>query len=220
MRRLGALLLPALLPLACAPLPRGGGLESAGPCVAAECPDVFPRGSWQLTHAVQFLPPDGSSQTLIGVLALFPGERRFRCVMMSLEGLVLFEAEYDGSVTVRRAVAPLDRPGMAEGVVEDIRLMFFAPGSPCMSAGRSPEGARVCRYPLADDAYEDVLLAADGTWQIRLYGPDHRLRRTVAPASRDDLRPDGLAGGMELKAEGFAGYRLVMRLLEAVPVQP
>lgn len=217
MRSLAALLLPALLPLACATPPGSGGLEPWTPCAATDCPDVFPRGSWQLTHAVQFFPPDGSSQTLIGVLGLSSEERRFHCVMMSIEGLVLFEAEYDGAITVRRAVAPLDRPGMAEGIVRDLRLMFFAPEGPCASSGPAP--ARVCRYPLPDEGREEILLAADGTWQIRLYGPDRRLRRTVASLSREDIRPDGFPARMELRAEGLAGYRLVMRLLEAAPVR-
>lgn len=219
MRRCWALLLPALLPLACAPLAGSGGLEMGAPCVEADCPEIFPRGAWQLTHAVQFLPPDGSSQTLVGVLGLSAEQRRFRCVLMSIEGLVLFEAEYDGAVAVRRAVAPFDRPGLAEGVVEDIRLMFLAPERPCAAASPPSAPTRACRYPRSDGGHEEISLGTDGMWNIRLYGRDGRLRRTVAPLSRADLRPAGFPARMELKAEGLTGYRLVMRLLEAVPAR-
>ncbi|MBI5063736.1 MAG: hypothetical protein HZB87_09825 [Desulfatitalea sp.] len=221
MKRLACILLLALLPLACARLPEIRDVEPAATQrTVAECAAIFPRGAWQFVHAIQFFPPDKSSQTLVGVVRLSSEAKHFHCVMMTIEGLVLFEAEYDGAITIQRAVAPLDKPGVAEGMVEDIRLIFFAPGEPCGSAGLSPESTRICRYALADGGRQDILLAADGAWQIQRYNPRRRLVRSVAPLGKEEIRPDGLAARLELKAPGAAGYRLVMRLVEAVPIEP
>lgn len=218
MRRLSCILLLALLPLACARLPE---IREAEPAVAqrtaADCVAIFPRGAWQFTHAIQFFPPDGSSQTLMGIVRLVSEAQRFHCVMMTIEGLVLFEAEYDGAIRIHRAIAPLDKPGVAEGMLEDIRLIFFAPGQPCSSAGLSQEQTRICRYPVADGGRQDILLTADGAWQIQRYNAQRRLVRSVAPLSPEDIQPDRLATRLELKAHGLAGYRLVMRLMEAIP---
>lgn len=221
MKRLYFLLLPALLPLACARLPEIRDAEPAAvQRIAADCAAIFPNGVWQFAHAIQFFPPDGSSQTLMGIVRLSSEEKRFHCVMMTIEGLVLFEAEYDGAIKIKRAIAPLDKPGVAEGMVEDIRLIFFAPGQPILAAGRFQEQSRGCRYLLADDGHEDILLAADGTWRIQRYSPGHHLVRSVAPLGKEEMRPDGLAARLELKAPGVAGYRLVMRLVEATPIGP
>jgi hypothetical protein len=208
-----------LLPLACARLPQIRAVEpAAAQRTAAECAAIFPKGAWQFVHAIQFFPPDGSSQTLMGVVRLSSDAQRFHCAMLTIEGLVLFEAEYDGATTILRAVAPLDKPGVAEGMVEDIRLIFFTPEQPCLSAGLSQEQSRRCRYPLSDGGRQDILLAGDGTWQIQRYNPGRRMVRSVAPLGREALRPDGLATGLELKAPGVAGYRLVLRLVEAIPI--
>ncbi len=220
MKRLAFILLLALLPPACARLPEIREAEPAtAQRTAADCAAIFPRGAWQFVHAIQFFPPDGSSQTLVGVVRLSSEAKRFHCVMMTIEGLVLFEAEYDGAIRIQRAIAPLDKPGVAQGMVEDIRLIFFAPGQPCLSAGLSQGQTRTCRYPLADGGRQDILLAPDGTWQIQRYSPGRRLVRSITPLSSQDIQPDGLTGRLELKAHGLVGYRLVMRLMEAVPIE-
>jgi hypothetical protein len=214
------LLLLILLPLACARLPqiRPADPETARRTAAA-CAAIFPQGAWQFVHAVQFFPPDGSIQTLMGVVRLSSAAKRFHCVMMTIEGLVLFEATYDGAIAIQRAVAPLDKPGVAEGMVEDIRLIFFPPDPCCLAAGFTPEGQSICRYPRPDGGTEEIRPGSDGAWEIRRYAPDHRLLRRVAPIPGGDLQLAGLPARVELQAPGLAGYRLVLRLVEAMPME-
>lgn len=219
MKRLRPILFVALLVLACAHLPeiREADQNTTHQRTAA-CLDIFPRGEWQFTHAIEIFPPGGSKQTLLGIVKMSSKARTFHCVMMTLEGFVLFEASYDGAITIHRAISPLDKPGVAEGMIRDILLIFFAPAQPCTSAGFSEDGAWICRYPSGGDESEDILLIPDGTWQIRRYSATHKLLRTVAPIARKDIQPDGPAARVELKAPGLAGYRLRMRLVEAVPL--
>ncbi|MDA8138934.1 MAG: hypothetical protein M0036_09800 [Desulfobacteraceae bacterium] len=211
-----------LFPAACANLP---GLRPAEPSSAesrtAQCVSIFPAGRWQFTHAIEFFPPDGSKQTLMGVLQISSQQRTFHCVMLTIEGMVLFEADYDGTgaVTIQRAITPMDKPGMAEGMIQDILLIFFAPVQPYTAAGFTESGAWICRYPSIDHGTEDILLRPEGTWQINHYDARHNLLRTVNPMAGDHLKPNTPPSRIELIAHGLAGYRLRMSLVEAASLK-
>lgn len=216
-----SLLLMAVLTAACAHLPeiRPAGTPEARR-QAAECSAIFPRGEWQYTHAIELFPPAGTRQTVLGIIQLSSENRTFHCVMLTIEGLVLLEADYDGHTEIQRAIPPLDRPGVAEGMVRDILLIFFTPEQPCLAAGYSRDGDRICRYPDDDQGHEDIVLKTDGVWQIRHYDASHKLLRTVSPMTQADIRPDSPPSRVELVAHGLAGYRLRMRLVEAIPLDP
>jgi len=206
---------------ACAHLPEIHTVEdstTAGRIAA--CGAIFPHGKWQFVHATEILPPVGSKQTVLGIVQLSSEQRTFHCVLMTIEGLVLFEADFDGAVTIQRALSPLDKPGMAEGIVQDISLLFLAPSRPCIAAGLSKDAAWICRYPNADQGQEDVVLQPDGVWEIRRYDQHHRLMRTIAPMANENLPVDGLPPShVVLKAYGLVGYELRMSLIEAVPLE-
>ena len=209
----------ALMPVACGHLPEIRTVDnSTAVGRTAGCADIFPRGQWQLVHAIEIFPPVGSKQTLLGIIQISSEQRTFHCVLMTIEGLVLFEADFDGAITIQRALPPLDMPGMAEGMLEDISLLFFAPEEPCVATGLSKEAAWICRYPSIDQGYQDIILQPDGRWEIRRYSQSHRLMRTIAPMAKEDLHADGLPSRVELTAHGLGGYRLRMSLMEAVSV--
>jgi hypothetical protein len=217
MKTVRFILLMVLMPAACGHLPEIRTVDdSTAASRTAGCADIFPRGQWQLVHVIEIFPPAGSKQTVLGIIQISSELRTFRCVLMSIEGLVLFEADFDGAVTIQRAIPPLDKPGMAEGIVRDISLLFLAPEQPCIAAGLSRNAAWICRYPSSDQGYQDIILYPDGRWEIRRYDQSRRLTRTVAPIAREDLNVDGWPSRVALKAHGFGGYRLRMRLTEAV----
>lgn len=209
-----------LMITACAHLPEIRELQdSASADRIAACGGVFPHGRWQLVHAIEVLPPLGSKQTVLGIVQLSSEQRTFHCVLMTIEGLVLLDADFDGEVTVQRALPPLDTPGMAEGMVQDISLLFFAPERPCLTAGLSREAAWICRYPSTDQGHQDIILQPDGRWEIRRYSQSHRLMRTIAPMAGEDFHAGGLPSRVTLEAHGLGGYRLRMSLIEAVPLE-
>ena len=212
------MLVMVLLLGACAHLPEIHTMEDSAAGRIAACGAIFPQGQWQLVHAIEIFPPVGSKQTVLGIVQL-SSERTFHCVLMTIEGLVLFEADFDGAVTVQRALPPLDKPGMAEGMVQDISLLFLAPEQPCIAAGLSKEAAWICRYPSTDQGHEDIVLQPDGLWEIRRYNQNHRLMRTIAPMAKEDLHAGGLPSRVVLKAYGLGGYELRMSLIEAVPLE-
>lgn len=218
--KFGRILFLALMLAGCARLPEirtEGDVPSASS--VAPCASIFPQGRWQFVHSIQIQPPVGTEQTVLGVIQLSSQHRTFHCVLMTIEGLVLFEADFDGAVKVLRALPPLDKPGMAEGIVRDISLIFLAPEQPSGTVGFSKDAERICRYPGADLGVEDVALKPDGLWEIRFYNQFHRMTRIVSAMSKDDSSTCGLPSVVVLKAPGALGYKLKMSLIEATPLE-
>ena len=218
--KIGRILFVVLMLAGCTRLPEIRtieGITSASP--VASCVAIFPQGRWQFVHSIEIQPPVGSEQTVLGVIQLSSQLRAFHCVLMTIEGLVLFEADFDGAVKVQRALPPLDKPGMAEGIVRDISLIFLAPKQPLETAGFSKDAERICRYPSADVGVEDVALKPGGLWEIRLYNQFHHLTRLVSAMSKEDSNAAGLPSMVVLKAPGALGYTLKMRLIEATPLE-
>jgi hypothetical protein len=214
------MLLIVLMLAACARLPEIRTIEDSTAADRIQASGaVFPHGRWQFVHSIQILPPVGSKQTVLGIVQLSSEQRTFHCVLMTIEGLVLFEADFDGTVRIQRALPPLDKSGMAEGIVQDISLVFLAPEHPLITAGFSQDAAWICRYPSADQGHEDVVLQRHGLWEIRRYNQSHRLMRTVSAIAKEDPNAGGLPSKVVLKAHGPWGYELRMSLIEATPLE-
>lgn len=218
MKRL--VLISALLALttACARLPEihiPTGYEPLPSHVA--CRELFPQGRWQMHHAIEATVPGGGKTALTGVTVLASQERTIDSALMTVEGFVLFKGRYDGTLTVDRAIEPFDRPGFAEGLVDDLRLLFFAPQGTLCRSGLMEPGERACRY-CQSEATVDVLVRFDQTRQIRYYDARNRLKRTIEISEMTGIDATLIANKLKLKRHGLLGYELNLRLLEAVPL--
>ena len=155
-------LLAALLLASCAPraehrLPELVDVQSDGR--QQRCEAVFPAGSWQLVHSLEFSSAGGFAGTVIGVTVVDPPD--LSCALVTVEGVTLFEATggADEEVVVERAVPPFDRPGFAAGLLADVRSMFIAPPDQGVTFGLLPDGRPVCRYFAADGRVTDIAAA-------------------------------------------------------------
>jgi hypothetical protein len=140
---------------------------------------------------------------------------------MTLEGFVLFDAQYDGAIRVARALAAFDNEAFSRGVISDIRLIFFKPMADDIQIGSLPGGAPICRHSLPDGSVVDVGQQKDDQWETRLYGPDHRLKRVITLINNKTSNTEtsrGIAHRIELTAMGTPGYKLALDLVEAVPL--
>lgn len=213
-------LLLLVLPLGCARLPQI--LPAQGPPASIRpgcaCDRIFPQGNWQLLHAIEATAPGDRKQTILGLSQISSGDHSAHCVMMTLEGMVLFEAHFDGTIDVGRAVPPFDKPGMAEGIIEDLRLIFFPPDMPKTQTGTFTKHERVCRYPLPDGGALDIEIGNDGRWLIHKYSRLNRVVRTVRSESEPKPSPHGMPERITLEAHGLTGYRLNLTLIEANPM--
>ena len=195
--------------------------DAADPLPARACRGSFPEGDWQLLHSIEATLPGGRKGFLMGLTVISSTNRTARCVIMTLEGFVVFDALYDKKISIQRAIEPFDSEEFTNGLMADIDLIFFKPSGSLLSSGFLKNGAAVCRYQQLNGRKVDIIRQDEHRWEIRMYLPDNRLVRTVtsisAAAHNSDDR-QGIADKIELKAHGSPGYALVMELVEAVPV--
>ena len=171
---------------------------------------MFPDGKWQFAHVIEANLPGGREAQLIGVTEMSSKPERIHAVMMTIEGLVLFDALEDDKLTINRSVAPFDSIGFAKGLMEDIRLMFLKPDGQPMGAGTTENGFEVCRYRVSDHAVIDVMVRPDRMLEIRKYTNERLIRKVVA-----ELTPGSVPEKITFTAQEPAGYRLNLRLISA-----
>ncbi|MEJ2472697.1 MAG: hypothetical protein P8Y74_02250 [Desulfobacterales bacterium] len=213
-------LVALLLALSCARLPKIVPVTGADPSGPAEgCNRIFPAGKWQLLHSIEADLPGGRNSVMMGLTVLSSRLRSNRSVIMSLEGFVVFDGEFNQGLKVHRALPPFDSPGFAEGLMEDIRLIFFKPEGPAAECGILTDGSTVCRYKNPDGGVVDIVFRSTGTCEALRYDRKQRLTRIVR-IPVDARSAAGLPQTIELTAQGKQAYKLVMTLLEAVPLDP
>jgi hypothetical protein len=209
-----------MLFLACARLPTIVPVTGADPSEPTEvCRRIFPAGKWQLLHSIEADLPGSRHSVMMGLTILSSRLRSNRSVIMSLEGFVVLDAEVNQGLKVHRALPPFDSPGFAEGLMADIRLIFFKPEGPAAECGQLTDGATVCRYLNPNGGIVDIVLCSTGTCESRRYDRKQHLIRIVR-VPFDTRTKDGMPQTLELTAQGGQTYKLVMTLLEAVPLDP
>ena len=224
MKTLCSLLFTGWIAMACSALPEVHPVDiTSGTQLVRKCGSLFPNGKWQFVHSIETTMPGGQKGLVMGVTVISSRDKAVRCAIMTLEGIVVFDARYDRRLVIERALPPFDSEGFAEGLISDIQLLFFKPEGLPAETGNDKDGAAICRYRKPDGHIVDLVIQRDRSWQIRQYSRKLRLTRTVTaffgrqnPAEGQVAIPDRL----ELTAHGVAGYNLTMDLVEAVPLGP
>ena len=222
MKRICLLLIAWCLIISCSSLPRvyqlGG---SATPELYQKCSSPFPNGKWQFLHSIEATMPGGKKGFVMGLTVISATDKSIRCVMMSIEGFVLFDAQYDHRLIIKRKIAPFDSEDFAKGLMKDIRLIFFKPPGPLIKSGVLKNGSFICRHQNHDDRIVDIIIHSDHCWEIRQYTHDFCLFRTVKGYVAKNVNPTGqpeIPDRIDLTSHGFSGYTLVMNLVEAIPL--
>jgi hypothetical protein len=218
--RIVCVLVGALLFInSCASLPEM--YPAGGPAALelhAKCGAPFPQDKWQFVHYITASLPGGKKGFVMGITVISPMAQTIECVIMTLEGLVLFDTRYDQGLIIDRAIPPFDRIEFAKGLMEDIRLIFFKPDGQLIGAGILEDGSSICRYKNLEGETIDIVTFVDNAWEIRQYGRDLRLSRTVRASSQtkaSDSSQRVIPRRLELKAHGLPGYELSMSLVSA-----
>jgi hypothetical protein len=222
MKRVGAIIMVLSLVAACSRLPAliTEPIQDAGPPNQI-CRSAFPEGDWQLQHVIEATVRGRKMGRLIGAVVLSGQSRTIECALMTIEGLVLFSARFDGTLIVDRAVKPFDRPGFAQGLIDDLMLMFMHPKG-LRQVGRSAEGRLICRHWYPEDNVTDVIIDGPNSWLINQYSSQGKLLRTVTAGRQNNSHADdrsGIAQHMTMETRSGSGYRLELRLIDAVPLQ-
>ena len=208
-----------LMLVSCHSLPAITPNEKLPTDIEAACADTFPRQAWHMVHTIKTDLPGRRKGVMLGVVSLVPQENTVECALLSIEGLRLFEAHDDGILTIRRALPPFDRPALANGMMQDIRLIFFRPETAPLISGMMPSGEPGCRYALTD-GIQDIVREPSGETVIHRYDGKDRLIRRVTITR---CHPDGATGQeavpcrILLEAFHTARYQLELDLVEARP---
>jgi len=203
---------------ACAQLPQIYPDSASRPSeTALDCGQVFPQGRWQLYHIIEATAPGGQKSALTGVSILSSRDRSIQWALMTVEGFVLVSGRFDGKLTIDRAISPFDRPGFAQGLMEDLMMLFFEPQGRRLMTGHLETGDRVCRYGSPEDI-TDLIIRNDGTWTINRYASRRRLIRTIVADGITIIGNNPFAKHLILKNHGIIGYQLELRLVEATPL--
>jgi hypothetical protein len=133
---------------------------------------------------------------------------------MTIEGFVLFDAQYEKEVRVKRAVPPFNARHFANHMMEDVRLILLAPQGQLSSAGILEDGSTICRYDGSQGKIIDVILHQDNSWEIGVYSNSYETIRRVNASSVKDWIPSLV----KLTAFDSWDYSLLLTLINAEPV--
>jgi hypothetical protein len=204
-------LLVAHLATGCAGLPT---LHPASAARAKEierrCSALFPRGPFTVVHAVSASLPMGMETSLVAVSAVGEAPPGLRSVLMSPEGVVLFEGRSAGdAIQVERALPPLHEGEFARRLFADVRLLLTPPEGE-LAMGMLDDGTDLCRYRRMSGTLDVRPEEAAGPHLLD-YGEDARVRRTVRMLPPFE---QGFAKKMVLDVSGLAGYQMRFELIE------
>lgn len=197
------------LPVINVPAPPADGKISA-------CPSPFLKERYRLIHAIEIRMAGDTRGAIIGVTLADPSTRLISCAIMTAEGIVLFEAEEDaGLLKVNRALPPFDSADFAQKMIDDIKLIFFAPTGKIEQQGLLPGGAVICRWHEKNDGWIDVFSNQPNNIEIKKYSSCGSLKRHVKFEKTDE----NIYQNIELQANELYSYSLFMTLIEAQPAK-
>ena len=206
----------ALLLCACATAERPI-VHPSGPEHRQRCSLPFPVAPVRCINAIEAQLPDGKKMTLIGITVSDPGERAVRAAIMTIEGLLLFDASTRNDViTLYRALPPFDGPEFRSALLRDVQFLLLAPACEPQQCGILDNGASICRYGLAGGMAIDVIVAPDNSWELQEYKKGAGATRTAkgAPAA------GGLPGAAVLQGLQPQPYVLQLRPISSEPAKP
>lgn len=215
MKGIRLLALTVLLLASCQTLPV---INSTPPRPVSEtsiCPSPFLNKPYRLVHAIESRVAGRTQGSIIGVTLIDPATRSVSCAILTAEGMVLFEARANPALEVIRALPPFDSGNFAQNMIEDIRLIFLEPEGKIKTKGFSPDGARICRWKTKNGDWIDVVARTPENIEINRYSADGSLERRV----KLDITSGNIYQNIELTAKDTFNYSLVMKLIEAEPLE-
>jgi len=216
----GLMAFTILFTVSCAGIGSGKGTVGISPSteIGEICRRVFPPGRWQFVHAMEVRFRGGKSGQFLGITSTDSGSRHLECALLTIEGLVLFEAGKNEKLSIRRSVPPFDSVAFAQGLMDDVSFIFYPPQGRLVKTKRLG-GTLFCRYRSQEDDVTDIIVKADGSWELARRGgrSERSVEANHCEASQANTGVD-IPCRLLLKAAGTAGYSITLRLLSAEPM--
>jgi Protein of unknown function (DUF3261) len=180
------------------------------------CLTPYPKTAFSAVHRLSFTFSDNRHVSFIGVTAADQGHDRLRSVLLSPEGMGMFDAVYEkGEIQVRQWMLPGDAAIFASALFEDVRLMFLPPPWDKSAMALQQNGQTICRFR-SQNMVTDVVPSQDGTgYELRRADLNEKPRKVLlmhGPFTH------GFAKIMTLASSVEPAYSLVLELLEEEPL--
>lgn len=178
------------------------------------CPTVFPEKAFRAVHRIEMESARIGKSIFIGAVKCEPDKDALHAVLMSIEGMVLFEAEVKkGDLRIINAVSPLNDPAFARGLMADVSFLLLKPAGTPIETGTDEEGMAACRWTTANGGVFEQTLMRNGAIRIRIYNSAKRLNREALAMPPFDR---GLPAEMRLTVYGPAKYFIDLKLLNSI----
>jgi len=192
-------------------------------CIKRQCQMPFLKHPMQFVHSIKTVLPNGDTRVGIGVTLVSPDTGAIHCIIMTIEGMVLFEAEYDQEVVIHRSIPPFDSMDFAQNIFKDIGLVYFQPEGRLVTIGSLKCDSLICRYRQKNGSIIDVIIPKDNNWEIHQYSECYRRIRTIKACftEKDDIYNSSadliykIPSKIEIIADGVFGYSLLLKLIDA-----
>lgn len=181
--------------------------------ILERCRDVFPDGDRSYVHSIEAELTGRNHAFMLGITRISPQDRTIWAVMMTFEGMVLFDAIHDDSMVINRAIPPFDSKFFAQGLMEDIGLIFFEPERNFFEVGTLGTGESICRFYTHEKMITDVTIGQYSHVTVNRYHR-HRLHRTVRLYPGETQSDLSVFQRLELIAHGPVKYKMELNLLE------
>lgn len=185
--------------------------------ILEKCRSAFPDSTWNFVHSIEATLSQKNSAFMLGITRIYPQSQNTWAVMMTFDGMVLFDANDDGKIIINRAIPPFDSEIFVQGLMEDIRLIFFQPKEAIVELGLLDTGKYVCRYHSNEEVITDVIIEQNGNFTVSRYH-HHRLHRNVRFHRGDKQSLPFIFQRLELIAYKPVKYKMNLNLLEAEPL--
>lgn len=210
MKRIPQLIFLVLFLAACQTLP---AIKPEAGSQKIVCPSPFLKEQYRLVHAIDIHMAGETRGGIIGVTVADPANRFVSCAIMTAEGMVLFEAEANAALKVIRALPPFDSAAFTRNMIEDIKLIFFAPEGELQLKGNLPDGSSFCRWSDEGSGWIDVIAREPEGVEINKYDAWGSLTRRVKLGSG----AENVYANIRLTATELFDYSLTLTLIEAEP---
>jgi hypothetical protein len=220
-RRTAFLGLFLVLGIACQPLLRPDRPPgSPVPPDTESCSIPYPKNSFRAIHAIDISLPLGRQSTVIGIIIADLSSGRLRTTLLSLEGLVLFDATSVNRVTqIHRALPPLDTGAFAENLITDVKFLFWPENSTANISAWRKNGTTTCRRTISPAGILETRSDGSGARILRQYDEKGKLIREATASG--PVSPEGFPQKMRLQVyRGIGDYSLSLELVEGELIEP
>ena len=173
-----------------------------------KCHNAFLKNPETRIHSIQATMGNRKATPFIGITTANPETRKIHSALMSIEGLVLFEAVNDKKLTINRAVGPFNSKSFAIRLIDDINSIFFKPEGKLIKTGLLKDGSMICRYK-KNEIITDIIYDDSTKWTINVY-TKKSIKKKIEILTQGTEKEHGW---IKLKSYGRNKYNLDMKLI-------